>query len=121
MSDYNRVRDQQLGKNMKNATETFNEMKHRIEDNVVIWNSNDRHPMDDLMTEWLDLGLVTKEMFDATAIAREESNMAFFAEFKTARANRSADEIREEAFEMRAAFGPGVEVVNVITGERNIT
>ena len=51
---------------MKNATETFNEMKHRIENNVVIWNSNDRHPMDDLMTEWLDLDLVTQEMLNVS-------------------------------------------------------
>ena len=106
---------------MKNATETFNEMKHRIENNVVIWNSNDRHPMDDLMTEWLDLDLVTQEMFDATAIARDESNNAFFAEWKTNRANRTAEEIAEERFEQRAAFGPGVTLVNVNTGERSVS
>ena len=28
------------------------------------------------------------------------------------------DEIAEEQFEISAAFGPGVEVVNVVTGER---
>jgi hypothetical protein len=27
----------------------------------------------------------------------------------------------EQAFEMRAAFGPGVEVVNILTGERHWT
>ena len=31
------------------------------------------------------------------------------------------EEIAEERFEMRAALGPGVEVVNIVTGERTIS
>jgi hypothetical protein len=41
----------------------------------------------------------------------------FLADYKKARANRSAEAKAEELFEMRAAFGEGQEVVNIITGE----
>jgi hypothetical protein len=33
----------------------------------------------------------------------------------------SAEQIAEERFEARAAMGPGVEMVNIITGERYTT
>lgn len=33
----------------------------------------------------------------------------------------AAEAAAEQAFEMRAAFGPGVEVVDVLTGERFYT
>ena len=41
-----------------------------------------------------------------------------FSDYRAARARRTPEQIAEEAYEMRAAFGPGIEVVNVITGER---
>ena len=104
-------------RNLKEAAKTFADNKHRIEDGVLLWNSNDRSPMNDMTTWWLELGLITQEVFDATEIARDEQNAAFFADYKVARANRTPEQIAEEQFEMRAAFGPGVEVVNVITGE----
>ena len=58
---------------------------------------------------------------------REEINRLFAAlgkkvetaHEKAARERREADD--EEAFEMRAAFGEGVEVVNIITGKRRRT
>jgi hypothetical protein len=41
------------------------------------------------------------------------------AEYRAARRNAPVSD--EEAFEMRAAFGPGVEVVNVLTGRKHRT
>lgn len=41
--------------------------------------------------------------------------------YKEARANRTPEERAEEEYEMRAAFGPGEEVVNILTGERTRT
>ena len=41
--------------------------------------------------------------------------------YKRAQANRSPEQLAEEAYEDRAAHGPGVELVNVFTGERTIT
>jgi hypothetical protein len=34
------------------------------------------------------------------------------------RRRRTAEERAEHAYELRAAFGPGVKVVNILTGER---
>ena len=108
-------------RDLKEAAEKFAKNDHRIEDGVLLWNTNDRSPMNDMTTRWLELGLITQEVVDATEIARDEQNAAFFADYKVARANRTPEQIAEEQFEMRAAFGPGVEVVNVITGERTVS
>jgi hypothetical protein len=102
----------------KEAADKFAKNDHRIEDGVLLWNSNDRSPMDDLTSLWLELDLIDIAVFRATAKAREAQNNAFFAEYRKAQTNRTPEQIAEERFEMRAAFGPGETVVNVITGER---
>jgi hypothetical protein len=43
------------------------------------------------------------------------------AEYRKAQAKRTPEQLAEEAFELRAAFGEGVEVVNVVTGKRTRT
>ena len=58
---------------------------------------------------------------DASDKADAEAMADFFAEYKENQANRSDEQRAEEAFEMRAAFGPGETVVNVITGETTRT
>ena len=93
---------------------------HRIEDGVLLWNSNDRSPMNDLTSLWLELGLIDLAVFRATEKARDVQNTAAIAEWKIARANRTPEEIAEEHFEMRAAFGPGETVVNILTGEETV-
>jgi hypothetical protein len=49
---------------------------------------------------------------------KKQSAAEWLEEYRRMEANRAPDP--EEMFEMRAAFGPGVKVVNVITG-RTIT
>lgn len=41
--------------------------------------------------------------------------------YRRAQALRTPEQIAEQQFEMRAAFGPDVDVINVITGERTRT
>lgn len=53
----------------------------------------------------------------ATEAARDAQTTAFLAEYRRAQAARTPEQIAEERFEARAAFGPGVNVVNVFTGE----
>lgn len=67
------------------------------------------------LEEWIEAGLGGR--FDAalTKATRDEENAAFFA---TYRAQRARGYSAEEIAEMRAAFGPGETVVNIITGER---
>lgn len=49
--------------------------------------------------------------------ARDAHMDAFLKEYRTAQARRTPEQLAEERFEMRAAFGKGVKVVNVFTGE----
>ena len=54
----------------------------------------------------------------AQAAARDAELTAFVAEYRKNRTRRIST---EERFEMLAAFGPGVRVVNILTGERTRT
>lgn len=53
------------------------------------------------------------------ALEEGNENAAFIANYRKVNANRPVSD--EERFEMRAAFGPGVEVVNVLTGRKHRT
>ena len=105
-------------RDLEEAKKSFARQDFRIENDVLIWNSNDRHPMDDLMSRWLELGLVTDVQFFATEVARDEQNAMFIEEYKLNQANRSAEQIAEQRFEARAAMGPNVDMVNIFTGEK---
>jgi hypothetical protein len=81
-------------------------------DGVVRWQSNGAVPPADCCAQWARLGLA----FDLakTTAARDTELAAFLAEYRRTATAPSA----EQRAEMRAAFGPGTEVVNVITGRR---
>jgi hypothetical protein len=80
---------------------------------VLRWASNDHEPFDDLLALWAKLGYISAEQRAATNAARAESTAAFLAAYRANPPKRSAEEIEE----MRAAFGPGETVVDVITGQ----
>jgi hypothetical protein len=58
---------------------------------------------------------------EASTAARDEETAASIAKYIEARKNISDEQKAEEAYERRAAFGPGETVVNVLTGERYTT
>ena len=93
----------------------------RLEGDVLRWASNGREPFDDMLRHWLSRGMITEVQREATNAARKISSEIAMREYAEARARRTPEQIAEERFEMMAAFGPGVEVVNVITGERTTT
>ena len=95
-----------------------------IQDGACGWlfDSGEFRPlMSDAMAELKDAGLVDATTVTRTAVAREIHTKKFLEEYTVAQKNRSAEQIREERWEARAAMGPGVEMVNVITGERYTT
>ena len=92
-----------------------------VADGVVRWKSNDRVPFEDMVTDFVEAGFVEKSAIALSEIARQADTSAFLAEYATAQANRTPEQIAEEQFEMQAAFGPGVEVVNVFTGQKTTT
>jgi hypothetical protein len=78
------------------------------------WNSNDQIPFGDMLEAW-GLDAETVRLHEEM---RNDENMIAIREWAAARDERTPEQKAEEAFERRAAFGPGVTVVNVLTGER---
>ena len=83
-----------------------------IDDNGVARNCIGRALMDDMLEK---LSLVTdKANTSATEAAREVEDAEFLEEYRRNRKPHSNEEIAE----MRAAFGAGTTVVDIITGEK---
>ncbi len=89
------------------------------EPGVIRWKSNDRCVPVDICERmgWFDM--------DAQRAADEKDTTEFLAAYRKSQEEfevRTDDEAMaikaERAAEMRAAFGPGEEVVNIVTGQR---
>tara|TARA_R110000765_G_scaffold176337_2_gene281441 strand:+ start:50 stop:472 length:423 start_codon:yes stop_codon:yes gene_type:complete len=96
----------------------WNEGEVVFEGNVCGWQleSGHRPLMDSGVAVLLMEGLITKEQAEATNEAHIIRSRKSMEQYTQTQANRTPEEINEEMFEMRAAFGPGEKVVNVITG-----
>ena len=77
--------------------------------------------MDDAMEQLLEAGLVDQLCVEETARQRDVYTEKSIAEYIEAQRNRTAEQIAEERWEARAAHGPGVKMVNILTGERYTT
>ena len=77
--------------------------------------------MSDAVAELHDAGYISSITVESTRIARDKYTQRTLAEYAEAQRNRSAEEIAEQRMEARAAMGPGVEMVNIITGETYTT
>jgi hypothetical protein len=93
------------------AREAF-QNAHVVE-GVLRWKSNGRVPPADCVQDFLAAGCQGFDVAKSTA-ARDADLTAFVAEYKRNQRPASA----EELFEMRAAFGPGAVVVDVLSGRR---
>ena len=96
----------------------------RFVDGAVGWIMQDgefRPLMSDAVAELHDAGYISSITVEATRIARDKCTQRTLAEYAEAQRNRSAEEIAEQRMEARAAMGPGVEMVNIITGETYTT
>lgn len=49
--------------------------------------------------------------------ARDRHMNEFLTEYRAAQSRRTPEEIAEEQAEIRAAFGPGQKIVNIVTGK----
>ena len=92
-----------------------------ITNGEVRWNSNGRCLPKDCVQDLVDAGLVTRNQQMITDYAREAEMKEFFEAYREAQKNRTPEQIAEERFEARAAMGPGVKRVNIITGETYTT
>lgn len=84
-----------------------------VTDGVVRWNSNKSVPPQDILDFWKFLG----KPFDyaKSSKVREDETSQFLQDYRKAQKGRRRS--REEMFELRANFGRGAKVVDVITGK----
>ena len=109
---------------MSYMTDKWEAGEVHIQDGACGWLMADgefRPLMSDAMQELKDAGFVDAQTVTRTSVARDIHTKNFLKEYTIAQKNRSAEQIREERFEARAAMGPGVEMVNIITGEKYTT
>ena len=102
----------------------WNEGDVRFVDGAVGWIMGDgefRPLMSDAVAELHDAGYISSITVEATAIARDKYVQRTLAEYAEAQQNRTPEQIAEQRAEARAAMGPGVEMVNILTGEKYIT
>lgn len=86
---------------------------------VPRWISNGSVPFDDMLQLWADNGKAFN--MAAAQAARNADNAKFFAEYRKAQANLTPEQLTERRLEARAAHGPGVTLVDVITGDKFTT
>lgn len=82
-----------------------------ISQGVIRWNSNNQVPPADCVALAAHIGLPVDVV--ASTAARDADTSAFLAAYRKRQPRRAS---AEERAEMRAAFGRGTKVVNVITG-----
>jgi hypothetical protein len=87
-----------------------------VTDGIVRWDSNGQVPPKDVVEEMLAGQAITTNEYLASGRARDTETAKFLDAYRTRMANHVPD--AEELYEMRAAFGEGAEVVNIITGQR---
>lgn len=87
----------------------------RRDGRVWRWRSNDQVPPEDVIEVARELGLITAEEAIASDAERAREMRAFLAEYRRL---QSPTPSAEEQFEMRAAFGPGETVIDVLSGRR---
>jgi hypothetical protein len=101
-------------KELERIQEEFETGKITVDKDGIARNCIGRILMDDMLEK---LAYITDEAdAEATRTAREEETAAFFESYR--KANRNRRRSAEELHEMRAAFGTGTTVVDIITGER---
>ena len=102
----------------------WNEGEVKFVDGAVGWRMKDgefRPLMSDAVAELHDAGYISSITVEATAIARDRYTQRTLAEYDEAHQNRTAEEIAEQRAGARAAMGPGVDMVNIFTGEKYTT
>ena len=75
----------------------------------------------DAMKKLLEAGLVTEQHVAATKNAYSISVKKCMNAYRQAQAERTPEQIAEERMEARAAMGPGVDMVNMFTGEKFVS
>lgn len=91
--------------------------KARIdEDGIVRWKSNDSVPFPDMLYDFRHLGFIDETTERRSTETRNHESGLAIERYRKQRAEHGYSD--EEMFEMRAAFGPGEEVIDILTGKK---
>ena len=82
---------------------------------IMRWRSNESVPPADCLMAALDMGLITLPQHNHSVEVGKAETRKVIEAYRAAQPAQPSD---EELYEMRAAFGRGEVVVNVITGRR---
>lgn len=93
----------------------YSPIEFTIDSTGVVRNEIGRAAMPDMVKILLDRGQITAVEAETTRKYYDDSMALFLQDYRTARAAGPSDEERAEA---RAAHGPGVTLVDVVTGQR---
>ena len=99
------------------TTKTGFDFPYTLTNGIVRWDSNNRVPPQDVLQELLQAGKIFQGDYAKSLRTSEKETQAFIREMILAEDNASDDAKAEHAFELRAAFGPGKKIVNILTGK----
>lgn len=85
-----------------------------VEDGIVRWKSNNQVPPTEILEFWKYIGYEFD--YDRSLEVREKEQNEFLEKYRESQKNRRYTE--EEIYEMRAAFGEGATVVDIISGKK---
>ena len=88
-------------------------------DGIVRWKSNDNVPPQEILWDFVCIKAIDVETRNRSMEVNNRETSAFLADYREKM--RGHVPSAEERFEMRAAFGGGAELVNIVTGERITT
>tara|TARA_B100000929_G_scaffold106789_1_gene84544 strand:- start:16 stop:438 length:423 start_codon:yes stop_codon:yes gene_type:complete len=113
-----------VGEPKEDVIEDFNKRTYLDDAGVVRWVKSDNVPPADWLEDFKDLGLITEDAKEKSLVAKDIDTTRAVTDYIESRKRwKEEDPVgydeaqREMAFEARAAYGPGEECVNVITGE----
>lgn len=96
----------------KQKNKEWQKKAYKDDSGIWRWKSNNRIPFTDMLKAWnLD-----DETIHKCEKTRDIEDEAFLNEYKKTMENHVPSD--EEMYEMRAAYGPGTTVVNVVTGKK---
>jgi hypothetical protein len=89
---------------------------YRHADGSYRWGKNDHVPPADFIAAWLKAGKISEQHARTSKKVRIAMNKKAIEEYAAHRAEHGYSD--EEMFEMRIAFGPEADIVDVLTGHR---
>jgi hypothetical protein len=90
----------------------------RNKDGVYVWQINENVPPAEVIEHWEKGNLISPEEAQTASVLRSAQLNEALDQYRKAQRRLTPEEIEERRAGMRAAFGPGQEIVDIFTGEK---